>query len=57
MSILKKEFTETNYKRLKKPLVYIENNWIDPDGSMHLTIDSLIKINSITTGSNNINLM
>ena len=37
-----KEFIETDYNRLQKALVYKENNLIDPDGSMYLTIDSLI---------------
>ena len=53
--ISKKEFTETNYKRLQKALVYIENNLIDSDSSMYLTVDSLIEINNIA-GSNNITL-
>ena len=48
----KKEFTETNYKRLRKALVYIENYLIDSDGDMHLTVDSLIEVNNIITGSN-----
>ena len=51
-----KEFTETNYKRLLKVLVYIENNLIDCDGGMYLTGDSLIVINNIITGLNNITL-
>ena len=54
--ISEKQFTETNYKRLEKDLAYIENNLIDFDGCMYLTVDSLIKINSIITGSNNITL-
>ena len=54
--ISEKQFTETSYKRLEKGLAYIENNLIDSDGSMYLTVDSLIKINSIITGSNNITL-
>ena len=54
--ISKKEFTETNYKRLKKALVYIENNLIDSDGGIYLTVDSLIEINNMITGSNNITL-
>ena len=41
--ISEKEFTETNYKRLKQALVYIEKK-IDSDGGMSLTIDSLIEI-------------
>ena len=51
-----KEFTETNYKRLQKALVYIENNLIDSDGGMYLAVDSLIEINNIITGSQNITL-
>ena len=54
--ISEKQFTETNYKRLEKGLAYIENNLIDFDVCMYLTVDSLIKINSIITGSNNITL-
>ena len=54
--ITEKEFTETNYKRLQKALVYIENNLIDSDGGMYLAVDSLIEINNIITGSNNITL-
>ena len=54
--ISEKEFTETNYKRLQKTLVYIENNLIDSDGSMYLTVDFLIEINNTITGSNNTTL-
>ena len=54
--ISQKEFTETNSKRLHKALVYIENNLMDSDGGMYLTVDSLIEINKITTGSNNVTL-
>ena len=43
-------------KRLQRDLVYIENNLIDSDGGMYLTVDSLIEINNIITGSNNITL-
>ena len=41
--ILEKVFTETNYKRLQKNLLYIKNN------VMHLTVDYLIEINNIIT--------
>ena len=51
-----KEFTETDYKRLQKALDYIENNLIDSDAGIYLTVDSLIEINNIITGSNNITL-
>ena len=54
--ISEKKFIETNYERLQKYLVYIENNLIDSDGGMYLTVDSLIEINNIITGSNNITL-
>ena len=35
-------------------MVYIENNLLDSDGGMYLTVDSLIKVNNTITGSNNI---
>ena len=54
--ISKKEFTDTNYKRFQKVLVYIENDLIDSDGGMHLMADSLIEKNNIITGTNNITL-
>ena len=56
MLISEKEFTETNYKRLQKALVCIENNLIGSDGGMYLTVDTLIEINNIIAGSNNITL-
>ena len=37
-------------------MVDIENNLIDSDGGTYLTDDSLIEINNIITGSNNISL-
>ena len=40
--IPEKEFSETNYKRLQEALVYIINNLINTNGSMYLTVDSLI---------------
>ena len=54
--ISKKEFTDTNYKRFQKFLVYIENDLIDSDGGMYLMADSLIEKNNIITGTNNITL-
>ena len=39
--ISEKEFTETNYKRLPKSLIYIGNNLIDSDGGIDLTVESL----------------
>ena len=44
--ISEKLITKTNYERLKKTLFYIKN-LIDSDGSMYLTVDSLIKISNI----------
>ena len=35
---------------------YIENNLIDSEGAMYLTVYSLIEINNIIIGSNNITL-
>ena len=46
------EFTETNYERLQKALVYIENNLIGSDGGRYWTVDSLIEIDNIITNSN-----
>ena len=51
--ISKKQFTETNYKRLEKVLVSIEINLKD---SKILIVGSLIETNNIINGSNNINL-
>ena len=51
-----KGFTETNYEMLKKSLAYIKKDLIDSDGNMYLTVGSLIEINNIITGSNNISL-
>ena len=48
---------ETDYKKLEKGFVYIENNLIDSDDDMHLTVDSLIEINKIINSSNNITLI
>ena len=39
---------------MKKALIYIENNLIDSDGNMYLTVDSLIKANNMITGSNHV---
>ena len=37
-------------------MVYTENNLIDSDDGMYLTVDSLKERSNIITGSNNINL-
>ena len=47
--VSEKEFTETNYERFEKYLVYIENNLIDSDGVMYKVVDSLIEINNVIT--------
>ena len=54
--ISEKEFAETNYEKFKKSLVYIKSSLIDFNGNIYLTIDSLIKTNSIITASNNTTL-
>ena len=54
--VSEKEFTEINYKILQKALVYIENNFIDSDDGVYLTVESLAEINNKITGSNNITL-
>ena len=41
---------------MQEALVYIKNNLIDTDSGMYLTVNSLIEINNIITGSNNITL-
>ena len=42
INIGKKNFTGSNYKRLPRTMVYIENNLKDSARSMYLTIDPLI---------------
>ena len=37
-------------------MVYIKNSLIDNDGGMYLSVNSLIEINTIIAGSNNITL-
>ena len=50
------EFTETKFKKLQKPLVYIKSNLIDTGGGMYFTVYYLTEINNIITNSNNITL-
>ena len=47
---------DVNFEKSKKGLLYIKNNLIDSNNNMYLTVDSLININNVITGSNNINL-
>ena len=56
ISISEKEFTEINYERLKKSFGLHKNNLIHSYCNKYLTVDSLIEINSIITGSYNITL-
>ena len=48
--------SDINFERLKSLLVYIKNNLIDSEDNMYFTVDSLMNINNIITGSNNINV-
>ena len=41
---------------MQEALVYIKNNLIDTDGGMYLKVNSLIKVNNVIMGSNNITL-
>ena len=45
--ISEKELTGTNYKRFQEVFYAIENNLIDIDSGMRLTVDSLIEMNNI----------
>ena len=54
--ISEKEVTKTNYERLEKNLVGVKNKLIDSEGSMYLTVDSLIELKYIIARSNIINL-
>ena len=54
--VSEKEMSDINFERLKSLLVYIKNNLIDSEDNMYFTVDSLININNIITGSNNINV-
>ena len=40
----------------KKLMIYTENNLINSDGNIYLTVDSLIKLNHVITGSNKFTL-
>ena len=37
-------------------MIYIKNNVIDSDNNINWTVDSMLEINNIITGSNNITL-
>ena len=52
--VFEKELSDINFERLKKALIYIKDNLIDSDENMYLTVDSLIDINNMITGLNDI---
>ena len=54
--VWEKKLNYINFEKSKKGLLYIKNNLIDSNNNMYLTVDSLININNVITGSNNINL-
>ena len=54
--VSEKQLSDIKFERLKHTLVYIKNNLIDSGYNMYLTVDSMIDINNIITGSNNITL-
>ena len=54
--ISEKELNDINFKRLRNALLYIKTDFIDSGDNMCLTANSLIDINNIITGLNNISL-
>ena len=54
--IEEKELTLLNLKRLIQAYSYKNTELITPDGDLLLTADSLITLNNIITGSNNLSL-
>ena len=48
--------SEAGFERLEKALTFIKSNVLDSANNMYLIVDSLIDINIITAGSNNITL-
>ena len=54
--IEEKELTVLNLKRLIQAYSYKNTELITPDGDLLLTVDSLITLNNIITGSNNLSL-
>ena len=50
------EFNDQNLLRMKRSHEFKIRELIDKDGSLFLTVDSLISINNIITGSNNLHL-
>ena len=54
--IEEKELSLLNFKRLKRALIYKNTELVTSDGDLLLTVDSLITLNNIITGSNNLSL-
>ena len=51
-----KELTETNLERLIQARIYKDKELITADNDLLLTVDSLITLNNIVTGSHNLSL-
>ena len=54
--IEEKELSLLNFKRLTQALTYKNTELVTSDGDLLLTVDSLITLNNIITGSNNLSL-
>ena len=54
--IEEKELSLLNFKRLTQALTYKSTELVTSDGDLLLTVDSLITLNNIITGSNNLSL-
>ena len=52
--IEEKELSLLNFKRLTQALTYKNTELVTSDGDLLLTVDSLITLNNIITGSNNL---
>ena len=52
--IEEKELSLLNFKRLRQALIYRNTELVTSDGDLLLTVDSLITLNNIITGSNNL---
>ena len=49
-----KEMNEVNFSRMANAYKYIQRELLTTDGDLFLTVDSLITLNNIITGSSNI---
>ena len=54
--IEEKELSLLNFKQLTQALTYKNTELVTSDGDLLLTVDSLITLNNIITGSNNLSL-